>query len=42
MNYLFAVENIQNSRQGPLPSVEPIQNEGTETSLPNVLRNDGE
>ncbi|XP_012136049.2 neurotrimin [Megachile rotundata] len=34
------VENIQNSRQEPLPSEEPIQKQGTDRSLTNILRND--
>ncbi|XP_076762855.1 lachesin isoform X2 [Xylocopa sonorina] len=34
------VENIQNSRQRPLPSVEPSPQEITDSSLPNVARNE--
>ncbi|XP_076686426.1 neurotrimin isoform X2 [Andrena cerasifolii] len=34
------VENIQNSRQRPPPSPEPSPNEITDSSLPNIDRND--
>ncbi|XP_076162637.1 neurotrimin [Ptiloglossa arizonensis] len=34
------VENIQNSRQRPLPSAEPSPNRLKDSSLPNVVRND--
>ncbi|CAK9813617.1 Ntm [Anthophora plagiata] len=34
------VENIQNSRQRPLPSVEPSPHQIADSSLPNIVRND--
>lgn len=38
---LFSVENIQWSRQKPVPSLEPSSNEITDASLSTVVRSEG-